>query len=209
MSPIERPLKILAILGSVRPGNYTGKVLNLIAEDLSGRDDVTLDIIDPSELDLKLPGMGSTDSASRLQKAVKEADGIILATPEYHGSYSSVTKLVIDNLGFPSALKGKPVSLLGVASGSIGAIKALEHLRSVASHVGAIVLPGPVSVANGRSEFDGDGHLINPDLKQQVIPVADRLLGYISDHICPALALEAIVRGHWSPDDISWDLVPS
>ena len=67
-------------------------------------------------------------------------------------------KLLIDNLGFPSALSGKPVALLGVAAGRIGAIKALEHLRSVASHVGAQVLPGPVSVASvGRSSMEKDG----------------------------------------------------
>jgi len=83
----------------------------------------------------------------KLQQQVSDATGVIFATPEYHGSYSSVIKLVIEQLGFPSVLSGKPIALLGVAAGSIGAIKALEHLRSVCSHVGAIVLPGPVSVA--------------------------------------------------------------
>ena len=73
---------------------------------------------------------------------------VILATPEYHGSFAAMMKLVIENLGFPSTLAGKPVALLGVAAGRIGAIKSLEQLRSVCSHVGAIVLPGPVSVAN-------------------------------------------------------------
>jgi NAD(P)H-dependent FMN reductase len=34
----------------------------------------------------------------------KVAAAIVLATPEYHGSFSSVLKLVIENLGFPSAL---------------------------------------------------------------------------------------------------------
>ena len=36
-------------------------------------------------------------------------------------------KLVIENLGFPSVLAGKPVALLGMAAGAIGAIKSLEH----------------------------------------------------------------------------------
>ena len=39
-------------------------------------------------------------------------DSVVLATPEYHGSFSSVMKLVIENLGFPSALQGKPVALM-------------------------------------------------------------------------------------------------
>jgi hypothetical protein len=37
------------------------------------------------------------------------AEGVIRATPEYHDGYSSVIKLVIDNLEFPSALKGNPL----------------------------------------------------------------------------------------------------
>ena len=48
---------------------------------------------------------------------------------------------MIENMGFPSVLAGKPVSLLGVAAGRIGAIKSLESLRGVCSHIGAIVLP--------------------------------------------------------------------
>jgi FMN reductase len=47
-------------------------------------------------------------------------------------------KLAIDNLGFPSMLSGKPISLLGVAAGVIGAIKSLEELRGICSHVGAV-----------------------------------------------------------------------
>ncbi|NIT99995.1 MAG: NADPH-dependent oxidoreductase, partial [Nitrosopumilaceae archaeon] len=72
---------------------------------------------------------------------IQNSTGIILATPEYHGSFSSMMKLFIENLGFPSMLSTKPVALLGVAAGEIGAIKALEHLSSVCSYIGAIVLP--------------------------------------------------------------------
>ncbi len=37
-------------------------------------------------------------------------------------------------------MSGKPVALLGVAAGSIGAIKSLEHLRGVVSHIGGLAL---------------------------------------------------------------------
>lgn len=93
---------------------------------------VEVDVFDPAQIDLPLPGAGNPSaSVEAMNQAVAAATGVILATPEYHGSYSSVIKLVIDNLGFPSTLSGKPVSLLGMAAGQIGAIKALEHLRSV------------------------------------------------------------------------------
>ncbi len=202
MSPLDRPLRLVAVLGSVQSSSNTARVVDVVREYLQERDNVIFDVIDPTGLDLRLPGLGSTADARSIQATIKEADGVILTTPEYHGSYSSTIKLIIDNLGFPSALKGKPVALLGVAGGRIGAIKALEHLRSVASHVGSIVLPGPVSVANVRTAFDEDGVLSDAELKGQIQSVADRLIDFINDHIYPAIALEALVRGKMVPEDL-------
>ena len=150
-------IHLVALQGSVRPGNNTAKALALVADEIQKHPGITLEIVDPTTMHLPLPGQGTSEDAKRMQQLVAAADGIILATPEYHGSFSSVMKLLIDNLGFPSALSGKPVALLGVAAGRIGAIKALEHLRSVASHVGAQVLPGPVSVASVGSSMEKDG----------------------------------------------------
>ena len=138
-------IKIIAIGGSVREDNYTWKALSLVGDELNKKTDIKYELIDPRNIDLPLPGLNSNSQIDNLQKSVSEATGIILATPEYHGGISSVMKLIIDNLGFPSVLAGKPIALLGVAAGQIGAIKSLEQLRSICSHVGAIILPGPVS----------------------------------------------------------------
>jgi len=189
-----RSLRIVAIQGSARPNNNTAKALALVESQFSQNADIDFSIINPAELTLHVPGFGVSEDARNVQKMVKEADGIILATPEYHGSYSSTIKLVIDNLGFPSALAGKPIALLGVASGSIGAIKALEHLRSVASHVGGIVFPGPISVARVNTVFDEEGRLLDEATGNLVRSVADRLMDYIQRHICPAHTLEQLVR---------------
>ncbi len=167
----------------------------LVADELGRQPDIKFRVFDPANLELPLPGLGGEpDSVRQLKEAVKEATGVILATPEYHGSFSSVMKLVIDNLGFPSVLSGKPVALLGVAAGQIGAIKALEHLRSVCSHVGAIVLPGPVSVAGVQGVFDEEGRCLDEKIEGRIRGVATHLLGYIHENICPRVALEAMVR---------------
>ena len=151
-------IRIVAVKGSVRPGNYTSKALALVIDEIERYPEIELDVVDPATMNLPLPGTdGRSPDAKHLKEVVSKATGIVMATPEYHGGYSSVIKLVIENLGFPSVLAGKPVALLGVAAGRIGAIKALENLRSVCSHVGALVLPGPVSVASVRQVFDEDG----------------------------------------------------
>jgi chromate reductase len=191
----ECVIRIAAVRGSVRPGNFTSQALDLVVEQMSSQAGVGVDLIDPSDLDLALPGrQGSAEDEDQLQQVVSQATGIVLSTPEYHGSYSSAIKLVIENLGFPSALAGKPVALLGVAGGQIGAVKALEHLRSVCSHVGAIVLPGPVSVANVQDQFDDDGQCLDEELESRIRGLGNQLVDYIRDSICPRAALEAYVR---------------
>jgi len=187
-------LSIVVVQGSVRPDNYTAKASALVVDELRKQPDVVVELVDPATLTLPPPGTGSSAAADALQASVSAATGIVLVTPEYHGSFSSVMKLVIENLGFPSVLAGKPVALLGVAAGAIGAIKSLEHLRSVCSHVGSIVLPGPVSVANVQKVFDSDGRCLDERTEKRVRGVATTLVHFIHDNICPRVALERMVR---------------
>ena len=188
-------IRIVAIQGTARPGNYTSKALALVIDELNQHDRVDVEVIDPATTHLALPGTDEHNVTMRvLKQTVGSATGLVLATPEYHGSFSSVMKLFIENLGFPSVLAGKPISLLGVAAGQIGAIKSLEQLRSVCSHVGAIVLPGPVSVAAVREVFDERGRCLDETIEKRIRTVATNLIEYIERHICPGVALEALVR---------------
>ena len=195
MSDDERPIRIVILNGSVRRGNYTSMAAALVMDELRKDPKVTAELIDPAALDLPFPGEESRSTGPKqLQDAVKGATGVILATPEYHGSFSSVMKLMIENLGFPSALQGKPVALLGVAAGTIGAIKSLEHLRGVVSHVGGIVLPLPISIANVQKVFDPQGRVLDPTAERMVRQVATNLMGYIERNLCPAVTLERLLR---------------
>ena len=195
MSDTQANIRIAAIQGSVRPDNYTAKALNLVLDEFTNHPEVHVDLIDPTDLTLHLPGQGSDHSdAEKIQAIVQNATGIVLATPEYHGSYSSVMKLVIDNLGFPSSLSGKPIALLGVAAGRIGAIKALEHLRSVSSHVGGHTLPLPISIAGVQNIFDDKGNCTDEGSEKAIRSVATNLLDYIHNSICPRITLESMLR---------------
>jgi chromate reductase len=195
MSDTTPSPSITIVKGSVRPGNFTSKAAALVEDEFRHRGIADVTVIDPGEYDLALPGLRASGSgADEFHALVKGATGVVLATPEYHGTFSSVMKLAIENMGFPSALSGKPVALLGVAAGQIGAIKALEHLRSVASHVGAIVLPGPVSVARVREVFDEAGRVRDQHIEARIRQVATNLVDYLELHVCPKICLEALVR---------------
>ena len=188
-------IKVVAIPGSVRPGNYTEKALAVVVDEFGKNPGIDFELIETARIDFPFPGMSNGSAAvKRFQETVLAADGIILATPEYHGSFSSVMKLVIENMGFPSVLAGKPVSLLGVAAGRFGAIKSLESLRGVCSHIGAIVLPGSVSIADVQQVFDDEGSCQDPAAEKMIRSVLTNLMDYIQDNLCPRMALEAMAR---------------
>jgi chromate reductase, NAD(P)H dehydrogenase (quinone) len=188
-------IRIVVINGSVRPGNHTSMASALVVDELRKDAKVSAHVINPADYHLPFPGTDPhAEGTKRLQQEVKDATAVILATPEYHGSFSSVMKLVIENLGFPSVLAGKPVGLLGVAAGSIGAIKSLEQLRSVCSHIGAIVLPLPISVPNVRKVFDSSGRPLDPLVDKLIRTLATNVMNYIHQNICPSVTLERLLR---------------
>ena len=171
---------IAIILGTSRPGSYTSKALALILDEFSKKDGVKVNFIDPAELTLLFPGQdGDKSDQQKIQEIVKNADGVVFATPEYHGSMSANAKLIIENLAYPSVLAGKPVVMMGVAAGGIGATKTLEQLRLTLSHVGAIVLPFPVSVARVQKVFTEEGECQDENIETLLRGLTDRLLEYI------------------------------
>ncbi|MGR7922982.1 NADPH-dependent FMN reductase [Zobellella denitrificans] len=190
-------IKIVTLCGSVRPGNYTAMALELVHDEFRKMPGVELIPLRLDGLELPLPGLPAKnpDAIAQFQETVASATGVLLASPEYHGGISSPMKLAIDNLGFPSKLAGKPVSLLGVAAGTIGAIKSTEQLRAICAHIGAVPLPLAVSVANVQQVFDAEGHCLDTGTEKYIRRAARNLIDYINDAVCPKVSLEAILRG--------------
>jgi chromate reductase len=158
------PLRIGVIIGSVRDGSNTAKAAAIVVAELLSLPGVTVDVIDPRQMALAIPGApGQQVAAQRLtqelQGRFEHVHGVVMLTPEYDGSYSAVLKLMIEYLGYPSVLAGKSVAILGVAAGRIGALRALEHLRSLLVHIGALVVPTPKSVAEAHKVFDAQGQV--------------------------------------------------
>ena len=192
--------RIVSISGTSRPDNYTARALGIVNKELTALGHAPQEF-DARHLTLSFPGLAPTDDAERLRAAVMASSGIVIATPEYHGTFSAMTKLIIENLGFPSVLAGKPVALVGVAAGRIGAIKSLEQLRGVCAHVGALVLPGAISIAGVRAAFDAEGNCVDSNAETALRGVAKSLTEFIQDYVCPKFILEELVRketGTWT-----------
>lgn len=192
---------VLLISGTSRPDNYTFRALSLVADEFKQRGSA-IQLLDAREFKLGFPGQPEGESAQGLRDAVESAKAIVFASPEYHGSFCAMSKLIIENLGFPSLLSGKPVALVGVAAGRIGAIKSLEQLKGVMSHVGAIVIPGAVSIAGVQGVFDEFGNCKDAGSESALRGVATSVLDFLEQYVCPAqrlAELESSVRGDGLP----------
>jgi NAD(P)H-dependent FMN reductase len=135
----------------------------------------------------------------RLRADVKAADGIILATPEYHGSFSGVLKNAMDLMGFEE-FEGKMLGLVGVSGGRMGAFDALNTLRSVGRALHAWVLPEQVSIPEAWSVFDSDGRISDRKLEERLRETGAGVARFARVHKC-ATAEEFLQEWQNAPEN--------
>ena len=119
-------------------------------------------------------------AVARIRAAVREADAVLFATPEYNSSIPGFLKNAVDWLSRPSlaesALRGKPVAVVGASIGVFGAVWAQADLRKVLGATGARVIDGEVALGRAMDRFDADGRLDDENLGAEVREIVDGLL---------------------------------
>lgn len=161
-------VRIVGIAGSLRPNSYTHQALNLAAQWVEATG-ASVEILDLRTM--KLPFCDGGDEypgypdVERLQDAVKAADGLILATPEYHGSVSGVLKNALDLMSFEH-LSDKVAGLISVLGGQSNS-NALNDLRLIVRWVHGWVIPEQIAVGQAWKAFDPDGKLIDQKLSER------------------------------------------
>jgi len=86
---------------------------------------------------------------------VKNADGVIIVTPEYNGGYPSSLKNVIDLLY--DEWKRKPVAISTNSSGPFGGAQVITSLQFSLWKIGAWTVPAMFPVPKVHEAFDGNG----------------------------------------------------
>ena len=159
----SQPLKILAISGSLRRASYNTALLRVAQEVAPEGTEITLfNIGDLPLYNADLEAGGFPDTVTALHEAVREADGIVFASPEYNHSFSGPIKNAIDWASRSQqerSLPDKPVTMIG-AGGGAGTARAQSHLENVFNETRSLVMIKPgVLVANPWDKFDSDGRL--------------------------------------------------
>ena len=167
---------VVGICGSLRDASVSRIALRRALDEAEAGGAAT-DLVDLRDLDLPLfdPDEDDPHDAIDLQDRVREADAVVLATPMYHGSYSSPLKTALDYCGFDE-FEEKTVGLLAVSGGAFP-ITALDHLRAVMRALDAWVLPYQAAVPNASSHVS-DGELSNEKLEDRVATLGERVVRY-------------------------------
>ncbi|HEY9648534.1 MAG TPA: NADPH-dependent FMN reductase [Chroococcidiopsis sp.] len=165
---VNSTVKIVGIAGSLRPGSYSHLALNIAAERVRELG-AEVEIIDLRSLTLPFCDGGDSypdyPDVERLRQAVLQADGIILATPEYHGSLSGVLKNALDLMGFEH-FSGKVTGLISVLGGQSNS-NALNDMRTITRWVHAWTIPEQVAIGQAWKAFDSNGNLVDEGLAKR------------------------------------------
>jgi NAD(P)H-dependent FMN reductase len=115
----------------------------------------------------------------KLRQALRNSQGIILATPEYHGSLTGALKNMLDLMTIED-FETKIIGLLGIAGGDLGAINSLNTMKTICRNLHCWVLPHEVSIANSAQTFNDDGTVKDLALEERLLNVGRQVVKFAS-----------------------------
>lgn len=140
-------MTILAISGSLREGSINRQLLESARELAPDGVEVRpfgLEVLPLYNGDLDRPGAWP-EGVLAFADALRSADGVLIATPEYNHVFPGVLANALDwasrPLGGTSPLRGKPVAVIGASPGMVGTARAQDHLKFVLMTIGAQLPP--------------------------------------------------------------------
>jgi chromate reductase len=177
-------MRVLGISGSLRRDSHNTKLLRAAARLLAPGAELELweglKAIPPYDGDDDR-GEPRPYALRALDQAIRDADVVLFATPEYNHSVPGQLKNALDWLSLPlktSPLRNKPVAVVGASTGLFGAVWAQAELRKVLGAIGARVVDRELPVGLAEDAFTDEGGLADSDLE---LVLADLLAELVAE----------------------------
>ncbi len=175
-------VKVLGICGSTRRSSLNRALLRTVGENLPEGTVFTawegLETLPIFNSDLEDPTPVMT-----LKSAIASADGVVFAVPEYNYSIPGGLKNALDWVSRPpisSPLRGKPVALVGAATGMSGTMRAQLHMRQMLVYSDTPCMSQPeVLIPRAHERFDKEGRLTDESTRQLVHRFATAFVAHI------------------------------
>ena len=177
--------KVLFIIGSLRAKSFNRQVAH-VAKELIGSN-AEVQELDYSNLPLLNQDIEQPEPkvVARIRKAVAEADGLWIFTPEYNMSYPGHLKNLLDWLSrpvkfmdysTPTCINGKRVAICG-AGGKATTADCRKKLTELLTFMKAEVLSEQVGIAVPAEAWSTDVLTLTQEQKAQLKALANKLIG--------------------------------
>lgn len=177
-------VKLVAIGGTIKPESSTERALG-VAVAAARAFGATVDTFYSPNL-IALPHYGTaaateSPAGQKLVSAVREADGVLIASPGYHGSVSALVKNAIDYLEDLARderpyLDGRTVGLIATAYGYQAAVSTLATLRAITHALRGWPTPMGAAIRTTSDLFDASGACQDDATRSQLELVARQVL---------------------------------
>lgn len=173
-------LNIVALGGSLRPQSLTYRALELALKKACAPD-ISTQLIDLRALHLPFCSGDSSyphdPDVEVLRNAIQTANGVLLATPEYHGTLSGVLKNALDLLE-EQHLAGKVVGLIAIVGGA-HSTNALNAMRLICRQLHSWVLPDQLVIPYSEENFNAQGELKDRELERKLEKLIEHLVSAV------------------------------
>jgi FMN reductase len=185
LNTATQTLRIVGIGGTIRAHSSSAKALQFCidaAEALGA--DVQIFTGDALRLPLYEPGsQDSVQTAMPMITALREADGIIIASPGYHGSISGTVKNLLDfteDMAHDERpyFDGRSVGCIAVAAGWQAAAATLAALRAVVHSLRGWPTPMGITLNSSSPQFTDLGDCVLPETETALRVMVSQVLGF-------------------------------
>jgi len=159
-----KKLHITLILGTAREGRLSEHVAKFLYNEISSRDDVTVQLVDVKDHmhGRTIPPWEASDETKAWREIVAASDGFVIVSPEYNHGYPGELKMLLDQEH--DAHRGKPVIVAGVSAGTLGGARLIEHIQPILSEIGMIFLPYSLRFDNVKAFLAEEGNVARKDV---------------------------------------------
>ena len=179
---MEQKIKVLAFAGSLRKGSYNKALIRAAVE--VAPENVSIEVFDLEGI----PPFNQEFEANPPQRVkefkdkIRNADALLIATPEYNYSVPGVLKNAIDCASRPKSghpLEGKPVAIMSASTGRFGGARAQYHLRQTFIFLNMHPVNRPeVMLSDAPHNVDADGKVTNEQTRQLISQLLEALAAW-------------------------------
>jgi chromate reductase len=188
MTIIGRVFNVVAFAGSLRRASYNRALLRAATELAPPALRIMVHELDDIPFyNEDMEAGGVPPSVGQLRDAIRTADGLLIAAPEYNYGVPGVLKNTIDWLSRPprhSALSGQVAAVMGASRGITGTARSQLQLRQAFVFTDTYALLQPeVLVGQAHDKFDADGRLVHQATRDVLAIFLQRFTDLIALHV--------------------------